>query len=108
MAYFFSQVRRPYRVLIVDDDDDVAMYHRGYWNRHGWKYASPKPPRKCRIPWRNSNPDVILMDLHLPEFNGIELSAAIRRDQSLKEVPIVFASVAQDLTSHLGRFVRVG
>lgn len=104
---FFQPSEAAYRVLIVDDDDDVAMYHREVLEQARMEIRLAKTAQEVQDTLAEFKPDVILMDLHLPEFNGIELSAAIRQDQSLKEVPIVFASVAQDLTSHLGA-IRAG
>lgn len=41
-------------------------------------------------------PDLILLDLNLPRMNGREVLAAIKRDESLKRIPVVVLTTSQD------------
>jgi diguanylate cyclase (GGDEF)-like protein len=104
---FLRMADTAYRVLIVDDDDETAVYHRDVLEQAGMEVRLGKSSVEVQEVLAEFKPDVILMDLQLSEYNGIELSAAIRQDQSLKQIPIIFASVAQDLDTHI-RAIRAG
>lgn len=104
---FVRPVDSPYRVLIVDDDPDVTQYHRELLEQAHMEVRVASEVPEVQETLSEFKPDVVLMDLHLADFNGIELAAALRQDTSLKQVPIVFASVAQDLASHMGA-IRAG
>ncbi len=104
---FLRTVDTPYRVLIVDADDEAAVYHRDVLEQASMQVRIAKSTVEVQETLAEFRPDVILMDLHLPDYDGIELSAAIRQDQSLKQVPIIFASAAQDFETHI-RAIRAG
>lgn len=97
----------PYRVLIVEDDPDQSQKYQETLEKAAMEVRTADSPESLQQVLRDFRPEVILMDLHLGEFNGIELSAAIRQDPLMNEVPIVFVSVATDLNSHLSA-IRAG
>lgn len=96
-----------YRVLIVDDDSDQADQFTATLEAASMEVRVANGPEKLQEILTGYRPDVILMDLHLQGYNGIELSAALRQDPMLQEVPIIFQSVAKDLNSHMGA-IRAG
>ncbi len=53
-------------------------------------------------------PDLILLDINMPEMNGFEVCARLKADQILKEVPVIFISAMDDIGAKLDAFNRGG
>ena len=101
-----AQPARTVSVLAVEDDD--AAYHllklafeevnrslmlkRVVDDRQAMEFLCKLPPFE-----RAERPDLILLNLNLPKMSGLEVLAAIRRDSSLNQIPVVvFTSSALD------------
>lgn len=104
---FLEQVGGAIHVLIIDDDKELAQFHANVLEQAGFKVEIAHTAAELEQKLGNFSVDVILMDLHMPDYNGIELSAALRQDPSLYGVPIIFISVEQDIVRHLGA-IKVG
>ncbi|WP_164887201.1 diguanylate cyclase [Hahella sp. KA22] len=104
---FISEGDVPYRVLLIDDDSELAMYHAQLLEQAQMNARVVSQPEDIPEVLLEFFPDVILMDLYLPGYNGIELAVAIRQDATLYGVPIIFVSVEQDIARHLGA-IRAG
>lgn len=61
----------------------------------GFPQCGPKTwlPKRCPPPLE-FNPDLILLDVMMPDMDGGDVAAQIRRDSTLKETPIVFLTAA--------------
>lgn len=77
-------------VLIVEDDEDMSVLIEELLHRLGFKtivlFESQEVLKYCQ----NHRPDLILMDLSLPDIDGIELTHLIRRTDD--QVPIIALS----------------
>lgn len=87
----------PYRVLIVDDDEMLAERFQLTLQAAGMLVERVAQPLGVipRLP--DFRPDVLLMDLHMPEYSGAELARAIRYDEAWQSLPIIFLSGESDL-----------
>lgn len=85
-------VEDAYRVVIVDDDQEVAEFHAAILEKAGIETATVCNPLEVMGPVRELSPDVILMDISMPECSGFELAKVIRQDRSFVQIPIVFLS----------------
>ena len=48
-------------------------------------------------------PDLILLDIDMPEMSGLELLSIIKSRSELREIPVIFISAHQDIDSKIGR-----
>jgi EAL domain-containing protein (putative c-di-GMP-specific phosphodiesterase class I)/PleD family two-component response regulator len=85
-----------FRVLIVEDDRSQAMFAEGILRTAeiGTKVLHSSENLLPTI--ESFKPDLILMDLHLPNASGIELTELIRRSEQFQNTPIVFLSGESD------------
>jgi CheY-like chemotaxis protein len=77
------------RVLIVDDNSEFT--HRAsefLQNTHRYVVCEENNPRKALETARNFHPDLILLDLIMPQADGTEVAAQITSDWMLHSVPI--------------------
>ncbi|MGC0152918.1 diguanylate cyclase [Chromobacterium vaccinii] len=85
--------RDPLRVLIVEDMASLAGLYTRVLSEHGVEACSETHPEKVPELIERLNPDLILMDMYMPQCNGIELAKVIRQQRLLDGIPIVFLSV---------------
>lgn len=86
----------PPRILIVEDDPSQALFAEGILRNAGMRTQLVSEPQAVLPALEAFRPDLVLMDLYLPQASGIELTAAIRERAPYMHLPIVFLSGEQD------------
>jgi diguanylate cyclase (GGDEF)-like protein len=92
-----SQDEEPYRVLIVDDEQSLSEFFAAVVEQAGMSSFVVNHPMEVMEPLYDFQPDLILMDIHMPECSGIELARVIRQQPNLVSIPIVFLSSESDV-----------
>ncbi len=87
---------KPYRVLIVEDDRSQALFAEGILRNAGMDTQVVLEALDVLETLRQFEPDLILMDLHMPHANGMELTVLIRDQEAFLHTPIVFLSGEAD------------
>ena len=80
----------PYRVLIVEDDRTQALFAQSVLHGAGMKAEVQMQPEGVIDAIGRFDPDLILMDLHMPGLDGMRLTALIRQQPAFQLLPIVF------------------
>src|SRR5664279_178076 len=75
------------RVLVVDDDDTVAKVVLGYLNRAGHESAHVGDGRRALEIIAANPPDLVVLDLMLPEIDGLEVCRRLR--ESHPDLPVI-------------------
>jgi diguanylate cyclase (GGDEF)-like protein len=88
----------PYRVLIADDDEVLAEHYLRTLRAGGMLADRVSHPTAVLPALQRLRPDVLLMDLYMPECTGAELARMIRYDLAWQSLPIVLLSGESDLT----------
>lgn len=89
-----------YKVLIVEDEEQLASAYSLVLQQAGLiTRVLPRPLQVLQV-LHDFQPDLILMDLYLPECTGIELMQLIRQDSTNCTLPIVFLSSDSDPAKH--------
>jgi CheY-like chemotaxis protein/EAL domain-containing protein (putative c-di-GMP-specific phosphodiesterase class I) len=78
------------RVLVFEDDRSQAMYCEAVLRKQGVNVRIASSAQNALDDIRGFAPDLILMDLHMPEINGVQLTTMIREQADLALLPIVF------------------
>ncbi|MEE9140985.1 MAG: response regulator [Alphaproteobacteria bacterium] len=79
----------PKTVLIVEDNDLNMKLFNDLLEAHGYKTLQTKDGREALELARKHHPDLILMDIQLPEVSGLEVTKWIKEDETLKSIPII-------------------
>lgn len=87
----------PFRVLVVDDDAMEAERCQLTLQAAGMTAERLSEPREVMATLQRFRPDVLLMDLYMPQHGGAELARAIRYDAQWQGLPILFLSAESDL-----------
>ncbi|WP_164741004.1 EAL domain-containing response regulator [Xanthomonas sp. BRIP62409] len=80
----------PYRVLIVEDDRSQALFAQSVLHGAGMHAQVEMTAASVPQAIQDYHPDLILMDLHMPELDGIRLTTLIRQQPGQQLLPIVF------------------
>ena len=74
------------RVLVVDDDENIVKLVAMYLEKDGYRVEAAHDGREALVQFRRSKPDIVILDLMLPEIDGLDVCRTIR-EQS--DVPII-------------------
>lgn len=90
------EAEAPFRILIVEDDRSQALFAESILRNSGMEAQVIDAPMDVLPAMDEFGPDLILMDLHMPGCNGMELTALIREREDYLHTPIVFLSGEND------------
>ena len=79
-------------VLVVDDHPELRSQLRQYLEQIGFSTEEAPNARVALERLANAKPDLICLDLILPESSGYELCEFIRKDERLRNVPVLALS----------------
>jgi signal transduction histidine kinase/DNA-binding response OmpR family regulator len=85
------------RVLIVEDDSDTREALRHRLQEMGWTVSEANNGRRALEEVRKQRPELILLDLMMPEMDGFEFAEELHRSVAWREIPIVVVS-AKDIS----------
>ncbi|HXZ67896.1 MAG TPA: response regulator [Alphaproteobacteria bacterium] len=76
-------------VLIVEDNElNMKLFH-DLLDAHGYKTLQTKDGMEALEIARNHRPDLILMDIQLPEVSGLEVTKWLKEDDELAAIPVI-------------------
>jgi DNA-binding response OmpR family regulator len=77
------------RILVVDDDREIERLVRAYLERNGYHVLVAYDGETALHTLRRERPDLVVLDLMLPERSGHDVTRAVRRDANLAALPII-------------------
>ncbi len=76
-------------VLIVEDNElNMKLFH-DLLEAHGVKTIETRDGMKVLEIAREKKPDLILMDIQLPEVSGLEVTKWLKADEELRDIPVI-------------------
>ncbi|HEY0836466.1 MAG TPA: response regulator [Azospirillum sp.] len=79
----------PKRVLIVEDNElNMKLFH-DLLEAHGYATLQTRDGMEALKLARLHRPDLILMDIQLPEVSGLEVTKWLKEDEELKAIPVI-------------------
>jgi two-component system, cell cycle response regulator DivK len=79
----------PKTVLIVEDNDLNMKLFNDLLEAHGYRTLQTKDGMEALRIARRARPDLILMDIQLPEVSGLEVTKWIKEDDDLRSIPVI-------------------
>src|ERR671931_2027720 len=80
-------------ILVVDDEPKIVQLARDYLEHAGFGVVTARDGREALQAVRQHRPDLVVLDLALPEDDGLDVPRRIRRDSNL---PIVMLTARDD------------
>ena len=79
----------PKKIQIVEDNElNMKLFHE-LLEVHGYVTLQTRDGREALRLAREHRPDLILMDIQLPEVSGLEVTRWIKSDEALKSIPVI-------------------
>ena len=103
-----SQASRPASILVVDDTPANLQVLAGMLKDRGYK-VRPVPGGKLALAAaRRHPPDLILLDINMPEMNGYEVCDELKADDKLAGIPVIFISALTEPLDKVKAFATGG
>ena len=78
------------KILLIEDDADIFTLVQYNLEKEGFAFAGAKTGRGAVQLCRREKPDLIILDIMLPDSDGLDICRAIRSDPELAHLPILF------------------
>ena len=78
------------RILIVDDEADVTDLVAYHLKAKGYQVEAVNNPNNSLSTARAFAPDLVILDVMMPDLNGVQICRLLRADPQLKRVPVIF------------------
>ena len=86
----------PKRILIVDDEPDAISYISSVLEDNGYEYLSAENGEQGLELAQKEKPDMILLDLIMPEKSGMLMFQELKKDPELGKIPVIVVSGASE------------
>jgi DNA-binding response OmpR family regulator/EAL domain-containing protein (putative c-di-GMP-specific phosphodiesterase class I)/HPt (histidine-containing phosphotransfer) domain-containing protein len=100
LVHTISQHTKTQRVMIVDDDPAMTSLQAEILRYAGMEVLCVNQPLHSLQRAAKFKPDLVILDMHMPDINGIELAVLLRQDPELLLLPIIFVTADTDTSLH--------
>ncbi|MBI1258623.1 MAG: response regulator [Chloroflexi bacterium] len=77
------------RILVVDDNKETVRAVKVYLERDGFEVFSAFDGENALHTLRREHPDLLVLDLMLPDRDGLDITRLVRKDANLRQIPII-------------------
>lgn len=95
-------------VLVVDDDSSIVCTIHGFLKRAGFRTASAGDVAGALQEIRERHPDLILLDVNLPDGSGFEVCRILNSEVPAFTTPVLFISASDDIATKIQGFEMGG
>ena len=83
-------------ILIVDDDDSIRSLLHQEFSDAGYLIEEATNGKEALEKIRKNRPDLVILDVMMPEMNGFDVAAILKNDPQTMDIPIIVLSIVQD------------
>lgn len=87
------------RILVVDDDPTQTLWSRHYLEEAGFEVAEAADGEGAIAAAKSGAPDLVLLDVMLPDMDGFQVCQVLKQDIGTREVPVLLATGLNDTCS---------
>ena len=91
-------------ILVVDDNQENVRVLTSILNHHGYDIIAAFNGSDALTMASRRKPDLILMDIMMPEMDGFEATRSLKEDPELKEIPVIFISALTEVEDKIQGF----
>ena len=83
-------------ILITDDNPVNLKVVKAILDKNGYRTATAMDGAECIEATKKLKPNLILLDINMPEMSGIQVCKVLRQDQQTKDIPVIFVTANTD------------
>lgn len=92
--YFLSMPKKaPAKILVIDDDPSTVRLLEKWLAVAGYDVLSAFNGTSGVVKAKEGKPDLILLDVMIPDLSGAEVTKKLKEDDATRQIPIVFITV---------------
>jgi CheY-like chemotaxis protein len=84
------------KILVVDDDENAITILQILLEDHGFEVTLARDGRTALELVRKARPDIVLLDVMMPDMNGYQVCEAIKSDPVTRDIPVIMIT-AKDM-----------
>jgi DNA-binding response OmpR family regulator len=88
-------------LLIVEDDVDVAEMLTAYFRAQGYEVQAVNWGEDAVQTCRTTHPDLVILDIRLPDIDGFEVARRLRKNQRTQDIPIIFLTEMRERSDRM-------
>jgi DNA-binding response OmpR family regulator len=101
-------MNNPKKILVVDDDKAITTLLGNLLMKQGYEVLVAFDGLDGMVQVRKNIPDLIILDIMMPEINGYEVCSNLKFDEKFKHIPIiVLTSREQELDARIGQLMGI-
>ena len=89
------------KILIIEDDVDVVDMLNAYFRIQGYEVVTFNWGEDGIRACQNARPDIVILDIHLPDMDGYEVARRLRSNRRTSDIPIVFLTEKRNRSERL-------
>jgi DNA-binding response OmpR family regulator len=91
-----ARTDRQRSILVVDDDPNIRELLNQEFTESGFRVRAAPNGREAVAEVRRERPDLVVLDVMMPEMNGFDVAAVLKNDPQTSDIPIIVLSIVQD------------
>lgn len=89
------------RIVLIEDDADLSALLKYNLEKEGFSLTASQTGRGALDLCRRVRPDLVLLDVMLPDSDGLDICKGIRNDPELSQVPVIFLTARASETDRI-------
>jgi len=90
-----------HKLLLIDDDENILASVKMALEAEGFSVSVCSESIKAVVVIKQNTPDLIVLDIKMPQLNGMELLQKIRDDKDISQIPVIFLTSKDDEVDEL-------
>jgi CheY-like chemotaxis protein len=87
-----TEATMSHTILVVDDEADVRKFLSAVLEKHGYRVVAAEDGRRAFEEVEREHPDLIVLDLQMPEQTGTDFYRRLLKHDALRDIPIIVVS----------------
>ncbi len=79
-------------ILVIDDEEAIVLLLETILGIYGYRCVSCSSPKEAIDKARSINPDLIILDIAMPEVDGYEVCNNLKRDKVTRHIPVIMVT----------------
>jgi CheY-like chemotaxis protein len=96
MEKLVETVQKGKLILVADDEDNIRHFLSHELTKKGYSVLEASNGKEALSLARERLPDLITLDIQMPDINGFDVTTVLKNDETTKNIPILILSVIED------------